>query len=274
MSLQSNVLEFLVSGSLDGVTANPIFQRANAVSPRPDPPGSDAENIYQWEVENLGVIDLSFPALAQRLDGPVTVGPRYIPWLTIDTGGVVAPAGANVSVGAFRPGASAPSIQKVKHNLEGQAGLYSRQCIYVPHGSCLVLGPGLAALAGTPIIVRFAVLLPQTHAEEELIKQACCCLDGTSPSIPVSCLNPPAIERISPATVSAGAFTLTVDGSSFQEGDTVDVPGAASVGPTTFVNDTQLTVDVTASVGTYDVVVTREGEENCSAVLTQGLDVI
>lgn len=275
MALQSNVLEFIVSGSLDGTTANPVFQRANATSPRPDPPGDDPENIYQFEVENLGIIDLTFPAEDRRSDGPVTKGNRYIPWLLIDTGGVIAPAGAGVDVAAFRPGSTTPIVQKEVVDLEGDPGIYLRRCIFVPHGSSLRLGPGIVAAAGTPIIVRFAVLLPTTRAEEELIVRACCCLRDTTPTVPTTCIDPPNPNAITPPTLSNGVtpIAVTIDGTNFQDGDVVSIPGLV-VGSTTFVSDTELkTTVVPEDTGTFNVLVSRPGEDNCTGTLVDGFTV-
>lgn len=266
--LQSNVLEFIVSGSLDGVTPNPVFQRANAVVPRPTPPGQDPDNIYRFEVQDLGIVDLTFPSLLERPDGPVTTGNRYVVWTMIDTDGVVAAAGASVSVAAFRPGGSVPIVQEPVIPFAGLVGVYSRRCVFVPHGSALRL-TGVVAGAN-PIIVRMAILLPFTRREEELIVKACCCLDGIPDTIPSGCVDPPNPDDVDPDTLSSGPdpVTVTVTGSNFQEGDTVSIPGL-SFGPTTFVSDTELQVDVTPSTpGTYDVIVTRPGEEDCSGEIS------
>jgi hypothetical protein len=274
--LQTNCLEFLVSGSLDGTTPNPIFERADSETPRPDPPGTDAENIYRFEVENLGILDLDFPAVAERPDGTVTRGNRYVTWLVIDTGGPQGGAGAGVNVVAYRPDSNTPIVQEPIEDLENEIGLYRKACIFVPHGSALQL-TGVDADAGTPILVRLSVALPRTREEEEDLINACCCMAGYF-TLFAGCLLPPDPQSVNPTPIAAPA-TTTVDviGQNFENGDVVTMPGL-TVGATTFVDSTNLQVDVTTLIGdagqTYDVVVTRPGDAFCEGTLEDGIAVI
>jgi hypothetical protein len=71
---------------------------------------------------------------------------------------------------------------------------------------------------------------------------------GTSNAVNFLVNNPlPAVTTLSPATVTAGsaAFTLTINGSNFVAGSIVRFNGSDQ--PTTFVSNTQLTVNVPAS---------------------------
>jgi hypothetical protein len=71
---------------------------------------------------------------------------------------------------------------------------------------------------------------------------------GTSGALALAINNPsPSLSSISPASISAGsgAFTLTVNGSSFVNGSVVRVNGSSRT--TTFVSNTQLTAAVSAS---------------------------
>ena len=76
-------------------------------------------------------------------------------------------------------------------------------------------------------------------------------------SATVTLLNPtPILSNVSPATVNAGSFTLTITGSKFVKGATVELAGAAL--KTTFVSATQLTASGSQSVsGTYAVTVSN-----------------
>jgi len=83
---------------------------------------------------------------------------------------------------------------------------------------------------------------------------------GTSNALPFTIANPaPVITSLSPVSATAGgpAFTLTVNGSNFVNGSTVQWDGSART--TTFVSDTQLTAGISASdiitAGTVSVTV-------------------
>lgn len=267
MILQTSVLEFLVSGRLDGVTPNAPFQRADAVVPRPDPPGADPENIYQFEVENLGIIDLTFPALLERPDGPVTLGNRYVAWTYVNLGNVAGVAGTNINVAAFRPDSPVPRVQKTAKSLEGEFGIFSQQCIFVPHGSALQFTGDLQADPGVPFIIRFAVLLPQTRTEEELIVRACCCLDGIPDSQP-TCLDAPIIISFVPEPIATGETELTINGDNFEATDVVtmtDPDGVPVAFDQTFVDETQIDLSniVFTQTGPHLVTVAREDDPTC-----------
>ena len=134
----------------------------------------------------------------------------------------------------------------------------------------LQLAGDIEALPGVPILVRLAVLLPQTRTEEELIVQACCCLDEFGPNIP-ACENPPEPESVNPDPIPEQALpgVVQVLGQNFQDGDQVtfipQFPGdPLQVNSTTFVDSTQLNVELIPDVsGTYTVVVTRPSETDC-----------
>ena len=277
MRLQTNCLEFLVSGSLDGATANPIFQRADATQPtRPDPPGTDPENIYQFEVANLGLVDLDFPAEAVRPDGTVTRGNRYVTWTYVNAGSATGGAGSGINVVGFRPGSSSPILQEAIESLDGKAAVYLKRCIFVPHGSALQLGPNLVADPSERIIVRLGVFLPRTVNEEELIARACCCMTQYD-TIADTCPNPPNPESLDPASINAPSSTpVDVIGTNFEFGDVVTIP-PLTVSGTTFISSTRLRVTVTVDAGDagqYDVIVTRPGVEDCVGILTPGLAVV
>ena len=76
-------------------------------------------------------------------------------------------------------------------------------------------------------------------------------------SATVTLLNPtPILSNVSPSTVNAGSFALTITGSNFVKGATVELAGAAL--STTFVNATQLTASGSQSVGgSYAVTVSN-----------------
>jgi Tol biopolymer transport system component len=125
------------------------------------------------------------------------------------------------------------------------------------------LPPGLTLTSGTPAATISGT--PQEGGNYTFTLQA---TDAEAPpvtatndfSLTVIAPNPvPAISSLSPSSATAGgaAFTLTVDGSSFVSGATVDWNGSART--TTFVSATQLTAAITASdiaaAGTANVTV-------------------
>jgi len=87
-------------------------------------------------------------------------------------------------------------------------------------------------------------------------------------SATVTLLNPtPILSNVSPSTVNAGSFTLTITGSNFVKGATVELAGTAL--STTFVSATQLTAAGSQSVGgTYAVTVgnPNPGASSSSAI--------
>lgn len=71
---------------------------------------------------------------------------------------------------------------------------------------------------------------------------------GTSPAASLTIGNPtPVLTSLNPASVAAGSsgFTLTITGAGFTPGSVVQFNGVAR--PTTFINSTQLRIDVTAA---------------------------
>jgi 6-phosphogluconolactonase (cycloisomerase 2 family) len=98
---------------------------------------------------------------------------------------------------------------------------------------------------------------------------------GFAPSLtaspPKSCIvQTPTITSISPTSATAGgaAFTLTVNGTNFVSGSTVNFNGSART--TTFVGATQLTASILASdiatAGSFNVTVTNPGGGTSNAV--------
>jgi len=87
---------------------------------------------------------------------------------------------------------------------------------------------------------------------------------------PKSCSTPPTITTISPTSAIAGgpAFILTVNGTNFVSGSTVNFNGTAVA--TTFVSATQLTAAIPASdiatAGSFNVTVTNPGGGKSNAV--------
>jgi uncharacterized repeat protein (TIGR03803 family) len=93
---------------------------------------------------------------------------------------------------------------------------------------------------------------------------------GTIFKLAVQAQTPPALTSISPNSAMVGglAFTLTVNGTGFVSGSTVNFNGSAAA--TTFVSSTELTATITASdiavAGSYNITVTNPGNEVSNAV--------
>jgi len=151
-------LEYIVTGSLDGVTAAPSY----GVPPTPGPYDPSSQ-ILSFEVENLGLVDLTgLPG------GSGQLADRIVKWIII-LGPNVPFNFRNVSVDFdAQGGPTAISIGVA------DLGVYSRMCILVPQTAALRFD-GMAANPGEPVIVRMGVWMPQTRLELAAMVQACCC---------------------------------------------------------------------------------------------------
>jgi len=182
MSFQANGLQFDVTGSLDGVTRNPLF----SVDPgSPDYKQPDAAtNLYQFRLQNLGILDLSLVPVVPSM------GIRFVRSLWIIgepspvTGGVVELVDS-VSLKFMRVIAMASSPS---------TSLFVGRTIRVPQGASLRLS-GWQATPGTALRVRVEVR-PATSTRqwaEQLI--ASCCQSATrQANIPTPPVPQPPIE--------------------------------------------------------------------------------
>lgn len=199
---QTTMVEYLVRQGLDGQTPAPPLGPLLENKPLP-------AQGYRFEVDRLGLIDLSFDLPdANKLD-PVTIGWRYIPWMHI-SGGNLFLVGANTEVGYFRtPGDPESFARFVELDGIGQQLTYSRKGYCVPQGQTFRLSGVNTALGGPPIRVRFGVIIPRSEEEEQAIREAFCCTSSipTIDSIPgpVDCPE---------CNCPFGAISLTDDGGS------------------------------------------------------------
>lgn len=244
--MQSYELEFVVSTSLDGVTPSPVFIPINRAPSSPDiDPESlatdvkepDEDNIYRFDVTNLGVIDPDF-----GVGG--SFGDRFIVGLWIDAPNA-GDANALVAVFTSRPEGREVVQKLVVPSLAGQTSFYLEDCIFIPQGSLLGLIGFLADPATeSPIIVRLHVKQAETLEEYALLLDSCCC---QSPG----CLTP-TVDLITPATVTCDGSDPSIDifGANFTPETTVVFEDTclgsarASAGTVSFIDSTHIHVDV------------------------------
>lgn len=263
--LRPVVLEYLVSGRLDGVTQAPPF-----VQPPPRP-------MAPQEVEDLGLIDLT----GEGSQG-ATAG-RFVKWILIV--GPNNPVNDNNVAIAFDG-----ERQRVEAGIPPLAnGLYSRNCIFVPQLAQLQLD-GMVA-GPDPILVRIALWRPDSIPALAEIQNSCCCKAGCfdmfgNPCFAQAIYSPAAGARtlsgVVPGVVARGAtVALTVSGTGFQPSDqfAIVLDGVPiRINSTLFVNSTTFTVNVTAATdqlqGDYDLFITPQlGGKLYRAVLPSSITV-
>lgn len=180
------MVEYLVREALNGVTPAPPLGPLLENKPLPAQP-------YFFEVDTLGLIDLSFDLPDEDKLDPVTTGWRYIPWIHITVGASIIFVGAAIESGWFRtPGDVSSFVQFDELDAITSTRTYSRKGYCIPQGQTLRLSGISRVLGGAPIRVRMGVLLPRTEEEEQAIREAFCCrasiptIGGAEPG-PVEC---------------------------------------------------------------------------------------
>jgi hypothetical protein len=175
---QSITVDYLVTGSLDGVSLAPeVIIDQN--DPRATPFDTDTQIFRPDPVPNLGLID---PDL---LVGG-SIGPRCIPFLSIDTTATGDPGASVDIVGVREAGEPDVFFQEQIQSLEGATGpIYLGDGFNVPQGSDIRLD-GMSAPAGVPIRVRATILVPASCAEIAAFRCSCddaCCPPELSPFV-------------------------------------------------------------------------------------------
>ncbi len=164
-TFQTNTLQFLVTGRLGGTERNPRF----SIDPTdPDYVRPDAQNLYRFTVEELGVLDLSLAP------GSPSLGIRFVPFVWIDS--PVAPVGAgNVevvdseSLTTMRVAFSAPGLTE-----------YFRNGIKVPQGGSLRFADEWVIPPGRPLLLRVEVVPARNTLQWAQMHKAFCCLEAAA----------------------------------------------------------------------------------------------
>jgi hypothetical protein len=168
--MQTFTLEYIVLGSLDGVTPAPAF----SVDPNADDylrPGAD--QLYTQVVQNLGLIDPDFGVGGSQ-------GNRILSWFWTYGPTPGAPGAAVSVVDAQGPGLE----QQQLIDLAAKTQAYVSAARLVPQGSRIKV-EGLTASPGQPVVVRFNVLVADT-AEDFLTLCACDTSGGSPGTLSVS----------------------------------------------------------------------------------------
>jgi hypothetical protein len=218
-SKQSITVDYIVRGSLDGVTPAP---RVVLGSTRI---GQD-DQIYQVEVENLGLIDpdLGFGG---------SIGPRCLTQLGVDFGGII-PTGGFLSVLFIAPDRQFPI--GTLFTFAGQPSVGTLSPILVPQGSGLILD-GVTAGAN-PILVRVTIEVPDDPCTlGALLASAGDPGPGPAPCCPPS-FAPPEIDTggqsLPAVDIQIGGFARNLQEDFFLTGFLLDAMDPALVSPLAF----------------------------------------
>lgn len=167
------MLEYLVRELCDGVTPAPQFQIEGQIPS--DGPFPDSEQIYTFEVDRLGLIDLSLsgilpPALAERPSG---LGQRYVVdfWarhLLLGSQNPLFKANDVVNEGYV-------NLQALETIPVASTQFYSRKGYTMPQGTVLRVQDMAPNVPGRPLLLRLGIIVPPTIREDALMREALCC---------------------------------------------------------------------------------------------------
>jgi hypothetical protein len=132
--------------------------------------------IYTFEVDTLGLVDLSFSGVqpsALQAD-PSTVGQRYVSWLWAKDFSLADPGPVRA---ANHIGGAYVDVEVLETVPIVSSKMWSRKGYIMPHGTVLRLQSMVPAVVGIPIVVRLAVLIPQTPEEDAMVRESFCCSD-------------------------------------------------------------------------------------------------
>lgn len=230
MGLQTFTVEYRVSGLLDGVTPSPPLSAARVLS----------NGIYQFSVDNLGLIDPSY-------DGEVgSMGDRFMTDLIIKSPS--APVGGLVDI--VSDGLPYDTVYQPTDALSQFVN-----CVPIPQGDRVRLDGFDAGVSPTPIVVRMQFKAATDNATYASLVNSCCC-----------CTNPPVITEVTwpddPACVPceglAADRTVTITGLNFSATATVEIFNTgdglcsmtlASISNITVVSSTEITFEVSCDGG-------------------------
>lgn len=292
MSPYTISVEYRVGGALDGVTPAPLM----ALSPvDPTPITPDDDNIFVQEVDNLGLVDLTFST-------GETFADRFVKWFVLY--GPSTPTGSdNVRI-VNVDGTTITPLRDVVNIDPGGNGVYSKHGFIVPQGAYLQLQNMVANGSAEPVVVRMGIWRPDSLAALAAIREAYCCrqVDAAPAGAPPSAQFDPnegvpavltfcqrtVVSVTPPATGYGPPVTVTVTGTNFSAGDVVQLRdtsnGVIYSPPTTFVNSTTLTFELfnpfvlppptSGSAVVYDVIAGPPDIPGCMGVLPAAFTVV
>lgn len=164
---QTNALEFSVTSRLGGTQRNPPF----SVDENDDdyvPP--DAQNIRHFEVEELGIVDLSL------IPGSTSIGARFVPWIWLNSPVAAAPGVCEVV------DSETLNFMRQVFTTVGARAFYDLG-VMVPQGASLRFRDWDIPAGGNPLRLRISLVPPANVLQWAEMLQAFCCL------------NPPAEEE-------------------------------------------------------------------------------
>ena len=252
--MQCFTLEYRVQNRIDGVTVSPAFITDDTGSPDAAVP-NDA-NIYEFTVEDLGLIDPDFGG------SNGSFGDRFISNIWINSP-VPGDAGAIAAVVSNRV---RELTQEVVLDYVGETNVYSDTCIFVPQGSVLgLVGFDASAVQGD-IIVRLEIAAAESLEEYALMLESCCCS--------LTACVAPEIETVEPDVFvcSGGIDTVVVTGGPFSPDAEVSIdplcinPGGMTLVDFRVISPTTIEIDVQCS-GFCNVDLTISNGPGCSVTL-------
>lgn len=255
------VLEYRISELADGVTPAPQFEVEGQIPS--DGPFPDSEQIYTFDVERLGLIDLSFSGILpdELAENPSGLGQRYVVWAW----------GRDFVLGSTTPLQKSNIVEPEGYvDLEAlevlalaSSQLYSRKGYVMPQGTVLRVSDMAPATPGVPFILRLGVIIPPSIRDDALMREALCCTENieTVTDSNAPCLTPAFLTpAVSPNQLTAGASPQQIQINALPVSDdftSVVVTGPVGVIPPTDLEiqfpDTILFTGIFTVAGSYDV---------------------
>jgi hypothetical protein len=168
-TFQTNALNFTLFSRLGGTARNPAF---SVDSGNPNYVKPDRQNIYNFEQEELGVLDLSL------VPGSNSIGVRFINWIWIAA--PAPPAGPEPTRIEIVDSVTLETMKLVLpvFPAPGNELVYFTRGVTLPQGASLrFAGPGWVA-GDAPIRLRVGLVPATDNLEWAAQKIAFCCMHG------------------------------------------------------------------------------------------------
>lgn len=171
MTFQTNALNFTLFGRLGGTGRNPRFSR-DVTSPFYVKP--DKQNLYDFELEEMGVLDLSL------VPGATTIGIRFVNWIWIRGPLALAPGpAATISI---VDSISLKTMRLVASVLPGPTSniVYYDRGVQLPQGASIRFEGDWLGTATQPVRLRVGLTPAADNLQWAASKMAACCKEGVS----------------------------------------------------------------------------------------------
>jgi hypothetical protein len=176
-TFQTNALNFTLFTRLGGTERNPAFSVDQG---SPDYVKPDRQNLYNFEQEELGILDLSL------VPGSKTIGVRFVNWIWIAS--PTPPSGPEPGLIEVVDSVSLETMRLISPVIPapGFEDTYFTAGVAVPQGASIRFQGEWLATPDTPVRLRVGLVPATDNLEWAAQKIALCCTRGENqPFVPV-----------------------------------------------------------------------------------------